>query len=125
MLQDAILIISTINGDLQYSSMEKQICPTAESYMNQWFSSFLPEENQNLDLQQQLQLVQEELYFARPQELLEQWLQARIDFDRQRQQLVAARTVRYCRTAVCVIFLMPAGEWTGHWTVCNQYAGYR
>ena len=88
MLQDAILIISTINGDLQYSSVEKQICPTAESYMNQWFSSFLPEENQNLDLQQQLQLVQDELYFARPQELLEQWLQARIDFDRQRQQLV-------------------------------------
>lgn len=88
MLQDAILLISTINGDLQYSSVEKQICPTAESYMSQWLSSFLPEENQNLDLQQRLQLVQEELYFARPQQLLEQWLQARIDFDRQRQQLV-------------------------------------
>ncbi len=92
LLQDAVLLASTENGRLQYSTVDKQICPTAESYLydeNGWLSSFVHGDALKLDLREQLQLVQNEIYFARPQVALEQWLQYHADFDGQHQKLLA------------------------------------
>lgn len=91
LLQNAMLLASTENGVLQYSTVNTPICPTAESYLldESWLYLDINLEGEEFDLLKQLQLVQNEIYFSRPQVALEQWLQYHTDFDEQRQKLLA------------------------------------
>lgn len=109
MLQDAILLVSTENGTLQYSTTKQQLCPLAESYI-----SWLDDVHVDVPLLEKLQQKQNILEFDGPLVALEQWLKYHRDFDWSQQELLAPKLVTIDGKR-CVSFEL-------HWKE-NQLAG--
>lgn len=83
MLQDAVLLISVEDAELQYSTIDQQIKLSAEDLM-----SWLQRETQEGTLLEKLQRKQEDIYFDGPRSSLQQWLKFRRIFDATQHELL-------------------------------------
>lgn len=88
LLQQSMLLVSTENGALQYSTADKAVTLSAEDYLD-WLNVLWSGMPNNGTLLEKLQREQSSLYFFRPQVRLEQWLKYHKGFDAAQQQLTA------------------------------------
>lgn len=113
LLQDAVLIVSAENGELQYSTVNNQVTLSAESYLG-----WLHESTEQGTLLERLQEKQEYLYFC-PQDELEQWLEEHRNYIPAQQEL-RSPLVTEIGGRICVSFEL---YWKSGMPVDNPFIG--
>ncbi len=88
LLQQSILLVSTENGELRYSTTDRAVTLSAEDYLD-WLNETADGKPNTGTLLEKLQRMQSSIYFDIPQAQLEQWLQENKGFDAAQQQLTA------------------------------------
>lgn len=93
MIRPAMLLISTEDGVLEYSTTEQFRTRTAESYIAGWledsaaYQALTAQEQAAVSLREKLQMKQDDIYYSNLHYELQMWMQERQGFDTETQYL--------------------------------------
>ncbi len=93
MIRPAMLLVSTEDGVLEYSTTEQFRTRTAESYIAGWledsaaYQALTAQEQAAVSLREKLQMKQDDIYYSNLHYELQMWMQERQGFDAETQYL--------------------------------------